>query len=156
MHLTKAYIICISWWDMRVNTCTTHREMVLFKLLYMNRFLKEWLVVCLSVNELHLSESRHGKCCLLGPKGQVRPTSVGNKSELRRPITWNSVESDLGCTSMIYFDNVTLTLHNVTLMSQKPCQHNNKCDCSKTNGYSVMLLRKNNNINFILLIKRFG
>ena len=24
----------------------------------------------------------------------------------------NSVESDLGCTSRIYFDNVTLTLHN--------------------------------------------
>ena len=27
----------------------------------------------------------------------------------------NSVESDLGCTSRIYFDNVTLTLHNATL-----------------------------------------
>ena len=36
----------------------------------------------------------------------------------------NSVEPDLGCTSRIYFDNMTLT-------SQKPCQHNNKCDCSK-------------------------
>ena len=33
-----------------------------------------------------------------------------------------SVELDLGCTSSIYFDNVTLTLHNVTLTSQKPCQ----------------------------------
>ena len=32
-------------------------------------------------------------------------------------------------------DNVMLTLHNVTLISQKQCQHNNKCDCSKTNGY---------------------
>ena len=30
----------------------------------------------------------------------------------------NSVESDLGCTLRIYFDNVTLTLHNVMLMSQ--------------------------------------
>ena len=40
----------------------------------------------------------------------------------------NSVESDLGCTSRIYFDKVMLTLHNVTLTSQKPCQHNNKCD----------------------------
>ena len=38
----------------------------------------------------------------------------------------NSVESDLGCTSRIYFDNVKLTLHNVMLTSQKPCQHNNK------------------------------
>ena len=49
----------------------------------------------------------------------------------------NSVESDLGCTSRIYFDNVTLILHNVTLKSQKPCQHNNKCDCSKTNSYKL-------------------
>ena len=47
----------------------------------------------------------------------------------------NSVESDLGCTSRIYFDNVTMTLHNVTLTSQTPCERNNKCDCSKTNGY---------------------
>ena len=38
----------------------------------------------------------------------------------------NSVESYLGRTSRIYFDNVTLTLHNVTLVSLKPCQHNNK------------------------------
>ena len=30
----------------------------------------------------------------------------------------NSVESDLGCTSRIYFDNVTLTLYNMTLPSQ--------------------------------------
>ena len=44
---------------------------------------------------------------------------------------------------MIYFDkaddNVMLTLHNVTLSSQKPCQHNNKCDCSKTNSYKRSL-----------------
>ena len=50
-------------------------------------------------------------------------------------VSAHSVESDLGCTSRIYFDNVTLMLHNMTLTSQKPCQHNNKCDCSKTNGY---------------------
>ena len=31
------------------------------------------------------------------------------------------MESDLGCTLMIYFDTISLTLHNVTLMSQKPC-----------------------------------
>ena len=30
----------------------------------------------------------------------------------------NSVESDLGWRSMIYFDNVTLALHKVTLTSQ--------------------------------------
>ena len=56
--------------------------------------------------------------------------------ELPRPIPRNSVESDHGCTSRIYFDNagdnVMLTLYNVTLTSQK---HNNKCDCSKINGY---------------------
>ena len=33
----------------------------------------------------------------------------------------NSVESDLGYTLMIYFDNVMLTLHNVAMRSQKPC-----------------------------------
>ena len=35
----------------------------------------------------------------------------------------NSMESDLECTSIVYFDNVTLT-------SQKPYQHNNTFDCS--------------------------
>ena len=60
------------------------------------------------------------------------------QSDLPRPIQRNSVESDNGCISRIYFDNagdnVTLTLYNVTLTSQKPCLHNNKCDCSKTIG----------------------
>ena len=40
----------------------------------------------------------------------------------------NSVKSDPGCTSKVYFDNMTLT-------SQKPCIHNNKFDYSETNGY---------------------
>ena len=43
-----------------------------------------------------------------------------------RPIgtaSAKSVESDLGSTSRIYFDNVTLTSHNVTLTSQKPRQN---------------------------------
>ena len=47
------------------------------------------------------------------------------QSELPQPIPRNSVESDNGCTSRIYFDNaddnVMLTLYNVTLTSQKPC-----------------------------------
>ena len=47
------------------------------------------------------------------------------QSELPRPIPQNSVESDHGCTSRIYFDkagdNVTLTLYKVLLTSQKPC-----------------------------------
>ena len=42
-----------------------------------------------------------------------------------------SVESDLGCISRFYFDNVTLT-------SQKPCQQNNKFDCSGTNGDKIL------------------
>ena len=39
------------------------------------------------------------------------------QSELPQPIPWNSMEIDLGCTSRIYFNNVTLTLHSVTLTS---------------------------------------
>ena len=34
------------------------------------------------------------------------------------PSLWDFVESDLGCTSRIYFDNVTLTSHDMTLTSQ--------------------------------------
>ena len=49
----------------------------------------------------------------------------------------NSVESDLGCTSRIYFDNVMLSLHSVTLTSQKPFRYNNNVDCSETNGYNI-------------------
>ena len=44
-----------------------------------------------------------------------------NQTELPQTIQQNSVESDLGCTSRIYFnyadDNVTLTLYDVNLMS---------------------------------------
>ena len=51
------------------------------------------------------------------------------QSELPRPNPQNSVESEHGCihvsTSRIYFDNagdnVTLSLYNVTLTSQRPC-----------------------------------
>ena len=42
----------------------------------------------------------------------------------------NSMEPNLGCTMRVYFDNVML-------MSQKPCQHNNKFDCCETNGYNI-------------------
>ena len=49
---------------------------------------------------------------------------IASQSELPRPISRNSEESDHGCTSRIYFDNavgnVTLTLYNVTLALQKP------------------------------------
>ena len=58
------------------------------------------------------------------------------QSELSLTMPRNSVETDHGCTSRIYFDNVgdnvTLTLYNVTLESQKPRQHNNKSDCIKS------------------------
>ena len=48
-------------------------------------------------------------------------------------VPWNSGKSDLRCmpVSMTYFDNLTLTLHKVTLTSPKP----SKCYCSKPNGY---------------------
>ena len=63
--------------------------------------------------------------------------SLETQLELPRQITGNSVKSDLGCTSRIYFDNMsyklTLAFYNVALMSQNSCQHNNKCVCSKTN-----------------------
>ena len=49
----------------------------------------------------------------------------------------NSVESGLGCTSRVYFDNVTLMSHNVTPTSQKPCQYNNKFDCSLKKGFNI-------------------
>ena len=91
---------------------------------------------------------------------------VDSQSELSLPITWNSVESDLRCTSRIYFENVTLTLHNLTLTSQKPCQYNSKFDCSKQHStrcykkfkffsikycYSDILLKKQ---NFIYSVDR--
>ena len=54
-----------------------------------------------------------------------------------RTASANSVESDLGCTLRVFFDNVTLTSHNVMLTSQKLCQSNNMFDCSETNGYNI-------------------
>ena len=57
-----------------------------------------------------------------------------------RPIVTasaNSISSDLECTSRVYFDDVMLMSLNVTLTSQKPCQYNNKFDCSKTNSYNL-------------------
>ena len=57
---------------------------------------------------------------------------IRKQSELPRPILRNYAESDHGCTSRIFFDNVgvnvtltlynvTLTLYSMTLISQKPC-----------------------------------
>ena len=76
-----------------------------------------------------------------------------------RTASANSEETDLGCTSRVYF-------HNVTLTSQKPCQYNNKFNCSETNGhnlpqeaiqvffhYSDILMEKNT-INFIYSVDR--
>ena len=46
------------------------------------------------------------------------------QSELPQPIPRNSVESDYGCRSRIYFDNaddnMTLTLYNVKLRQGNP------------------------------------
>ena len=38
--------------------------------------------------------------------------------EFNRNCLGQFMESDLGCTARIYFDNMTLTLHYVTLTSQ--------------------------------------
>ena len=66
---------------------------------------------------------------------RIHHTTIG--TALAWPIPQYSVELDHGCTSRIYFDNaddnMKLTLYNVTLTPRKPCEHNNKCDCSKTN-----------------------
>ena len=51
---------------------------------------------------------------------QFNPSGLSNLYQITvRAASANSVESDLGCTSRVYFYNVTLT-------SQKPCQHHNK------------------------------
>ena len=55
-------------------------------------------------------------------KGYLNTFSIFNHITLD-----NFVESDLGCSSRYYFDNVTLT-------SQ---QHNNQFDCSKANGFNI-------------------
>ena len=55
-------------------------------------------------------------------------------SELPRPIPCNQTSNE---HRGVYFDNVTLTSYNVMLTSQKPCQDNDKFDCSKTNGYKI-------------------
>ena len=80
----------------------------------------------------------------------------------------NAVESDLRCTSSIYFDNVTLSLHNVTLTVQLG-QYNNKFNCSETNGYNIPQMKfqvffkkislllyfiEKNPINFIYSVER--
>ena len=47
-----------------------------------------------------------------------------NTDTTNRDYLSQLLESELGCTPKVYFDNVTL-------MSQKPCQYNNKFNCSK-------------------------
>ena len=58
-------------------------------------------------------------------------------SRVFRTTSANALESDLGCTSRVYFHNVTLTSHNVTMTSKKPCQYNNKFDRRETNDYNI-------------------
>ena len=55
---------------------------------------------------------------------------VQKRMEAVGTVPANSEESDLGVTSRVYFDNVTLT-------AQKSCQHNYKFDCSERNGYNI-------------------
>ena len=84
-----------------------------------------WLDVLIQSQAIYKSvikESADIKCS--GPEHKCN--SIGT-------ISAKSVESDLGSISRVYFDNVTLMSHNVMLTSQKPCQYNNKSDCSETN-----------------------
>ena len=64
--------------------------------------------------------------------------NLSNRCTSNAIVCMDWVKSDHGCTARVYFDNagdnMTLTLYNVTLTSRKPCFHNNKCDCSETNG----------------------
>ena len=63
--------------------------------------------------------------------------SDGCLSESLGTASANSVDSDLGYTSSVYFDNVTLTSHTVKLTAQKIFHYNNKFDCIETNGYNI-------------------
>ena len=60
-----------------------------------------------------------------------------NQNRAIRAASAKIVESDLGFTSSVYFDNVKLKSLHVTQMSQKPSQYNNKFDCSETNDYNI-------------------
>ena len=44
---------------------------------------------------------------------------------------FHGIRPRIGCTARIYIDNVMLTLHNVTLTSQKSYKHNNSVITSK-------------------------
>ena len=76
-----------------------------------------------------------------------------------RTASGNSMESDLGCTSRVYFDNVTLTLHNVARASHKACKYINKFDCSETNGYNISQYAINEFVVFLysdILLKKLS
>ena len=92
----------------------------------------QWTVF--QISDMHrIDTSNSLNCTHTQSMDQIKMQSV-----LPRPIPQNSMESDHGCTSSIYFDNagdnVPLTLYNVTLTSQALCLHNNRCDSSKTNS----------------------
>ena len=62
------------------------------------------------------------------------PTSQGKHGfpnlHAHRPIPWNQ--------PLPYIDGLLfMDFGNVTLKAQKPCQHNNKFDCSETNGFNI-------------------
>ena len=96
--------------------------------------LKESLIgssVSIHVKISHFGNHMRGAFRFVMTLEVLSQKSVSSRASIKTAST-NSVESDLGCTSRVYFDNVTLT-------SQKPCQHNNMCDCSETNGYNILL-----------------
>ena len=71
---------------------------------------------------------------------QANDTATYSATGAIRTASANSMESDLGCTTRVYFDSVTLKSHNETLTSQKmqkPRQYNNKIDWGVTNGSNI-------------------
>ena len=71
--------------------------------------------------------------CTLGEETAVEgPMMSGIRSNLHahQPIPWNHILPYREGLLFMDFDNVTLP-------SQKPCQHNNMFDCSETKGCNI-------------------
>ena len=81
---------------------------------------------------LYCSFALSGVTVVLLSKGVMHVYHFLNQNCLNQfpEISWNKT-SDLHRKLLWY---VTLTLHDVTLTSQQPCQLNIKRNCSKTNG----------------------
>ena len=106
-------------------------------LLYM---LEKVCLLCLhqALGSVAIDTQSHSWNMSMASKWESFIFTCNSQLELPLPIPCNSVESDTGCTSRIYFDIVTLSLYNVTPTSQKPCKYNNKLDCSEKNTQDAL------------------